>query len=626
MNTTYVMTSTFLVIVLGIIFFNVARKLAGHEKRKISLILIGATIFYVIMDCVWIAEYLSPNYNKALFTVLNLLFYSIYITLPYIWFRFSQNFVGDDFLKNKAINIAAAVPWLFNVVLIILTVLGTGTVWTIGDADMRYDRGPMFSLFSNLNMIYYFIPVVEILWKSIANKEQNRKYYLSTLGFSLVPALGVFIYTYFIPKFDIYPFQPFCFFLGVIFAYFFVIEQMEKAYQKKYEKELEDALSKAEAASKAKSAFLFNISHDIRTPMNAILGFNNRAIRNIDDKEKVLDSLNKANLSGESLLGLINDILDMSRVESGKATINHDKADMNKSFIGIEPMLRELAEAKNIDLSFTVGDIKHRYNYVDFSHTERVLVNIITNAIKYTPEGGKVDVSVCELDEEKDGKPLYRFTVADNGQGMSEEFQQQMYEEFSREKNTTQSGVVGTGLGLALSRSLVDLMGGRISCESRLGEGTTFTIDLPFEIRDPEQAEEIESDGETTGFSLGGKRILLVEDNEMNMEIATELLEDEGALVYGVENGLEAVNEVKKKHAKYYDCILMDIQMPVMNGYEATKAIRELPPHEYHIPIIAVSANAFEEDRQKSLAAGMDDHIAKPIDVKVLKETLARYL
>ena len=263
---------------------------------------------------------------------------------------------------------------------------------------------------------------------------------------------------------------------------------------------------------------------------------------------------------------------------------------------------------------------------MDFSHTERVLVNIITNAIKYTPEGGKVDVSVCELDEEKDGKPLYRFTVADNGQGMSEEFQQQMYEEFSREKNTTQSGVVGTGLGLALSRSLVDLMGGRISCESRLGEGTTFTIDLPFEIRDPEQAEEIESDGETTGFSLGGKRILLVEDNEMNMEIATELLEDEGALVYGVENGLEAVNEVKKKHAKYYDCILMDIQMPVMNGYEATKAIRELPPHEYHIPIIAVSANAFEEDRQKSLAAGMDDHIAKPIDVKVLKETLARYL
>ena len=388
---------------------------------------------------------------------------------------------------------------------------------------------------------------------------------------------------------------------------------------------LKRALATAESANRAKTAFLNNMSHDIRTPMNAILGFNNRAIRDIDDREKVLDSLYKVNLSGQSLLGLINDVLDMSRIESGRVTLTRDKSDMNRSFIGIEPMLRELADAKDIDISFNIGDIKHRYNYVDFSHTERILVNIITNAVKYTQEGGKVDVSVCELDESVDGRPYYRFVIADNGYGMSEEFQQHMYEEFSREKNTTQSGVVGSGLGLALSKSLVDLMGGRMTCESRLDEGTTFTIDLPFETRELEQTAETDDDFTQPVVSLDGKRILLVEDNDMNREIATDILEDEGAMVHSAENGLEAVNEIKRREASYYDCILMDIQMPVMSGYDATKAIREFYTAR-HIPIIALSANAFEEDKQKSLEAGMDDHIPKPIDIQNLKETLAKYL
>ena len=394
---------------------------------------------------------------------------------------------------------------------------------------------------------------------------------------------------------------------------------------------LEDTLSLAESASRAKTTFLNNMSHDIRTPMNAILGFTNKAIKDIDDKEKVLDSLEKVKLSGRSLLGLINDILDMSRIESGKVTITRDESDMNRSFTGIEPMLRELADSKNIRLSFSIGDIRHRYNYVDFSHTERVLVNIISNAIKYTPNGGKVDVSVCELDETVDGKPLYRFTVADNGQGMSEEFQKSMYEEFSREKNSTQSGVVGTGLGLALSKSLVELMGGRIYCESRLGEGTTFTIDLPFETREESTTDEEHTAYAPPDYKLSGKRILLVEDNEMNREIATEILEEEGILVETAEDGYVAVEMIRRlldnTDVYYYDAVLMDIQMPRMNGYEATKAIRELPDPLYtHLPIIALSANAFEEDRQKSLAAGMDDHIAKPIDIQQLKETLAKYL
>ena len=388
---------------------------------------------------------------------------------------------------------------------------------------------------------------------------------------------------------------------------------------------LEDALSQAEAANKSKSTFLFNMSHDIRTPMNAILGFNDRAIKDIDNKEKALDSLRKVDLSGHSLLGIINDILDLSRIESGRVTFSRDISDMYRCFIGIEPMLRELADAKNIDLRFSFGEIKHRYNYVDFSHTERILVNVISNAIKYTHDGGKIDVSVCELDEEINDNPVYRFTVADNGQGMSEEFQKHMFEEFSREKNSTESGIQGTGIGLALVKSIVDKMGGRISCESRLGIGTTFWIDLPFEIRDNDVAVADVEESVSTDFSMNGKMFLLVEDNDLNREIAEAILQDEGAYVVSAENGLEAVEEVKKRGITYFDCILMDIQMPVMSGYEATSKIRELFPDE-HVPIIALSANAFEEDRQKSIEAGMDDHVSKPIDIKKLNETLAKYL
>ena len=395
--------------------------------------------------------------------------------------------------------------------------------------------------------------------------------------------------------------------------------------EEKRRQQLEEALSNAEAASKSKSTFLFNMSHDIRTPMSAILGFNNRAIKDIDNREKALDSLRKVDLSGHTLLGIINDILDLSRIESGSITFSRDKSDMYRSFVGIEPMLRELAEAKNIDLKFSFGDIKHRYNYVDFSHTERILVNVISNAIKYTHDGGKIDVSVCELDEEANGNPLYRFTVSDNGQGMSEEFQKHMFEEFAREKNSTESGIQGTGIGLALVKSLVDKMGGRIECESRLGIGTTFRIDLPFETRDVDAADSDDEESMPSDFTMRKKMFLLVEDNDLNREIAQEMLQDEGADVVAVENGTEAIAEVKKRGTSYFDCILMDIQMPRMNGYEATKIIRELFP-DSRIPIIALSANAFEEDRQKSIEAGMDDHVSKPIDIQKLKQTLAKYL
>ena len=1106
MNATYVMTSVFLMIVLGIFFVNAARRLAAHEKKRISLILIGATMFYVLMDCVWLAEYLVPaeSYDRTLFTVLNFLFYAVYITLPFIWFRFSQTFIGEDVLKNRALNFVTDLPWLFNAVLILLTVFGTGTVWTIGGAEMRYDRGPMFSLFSWLNMVYYFIPVLEIVLKFIFNKEKNRRYLLSVLSFSLVPAAGVFVYTYFIPKFDIYPFQPFCFFLGVVFAYFFLIEQTENllkaqnenalkeqmarvmslsdelhaiydvnvetgeyeyftysneyvdtvlvnmstgkdfyadavrntdkiiyaddrdlvrsrfadkeyvlkvlreqsgftleyrqdiagapvwyrckvikkagdtahclmgvfnidaqvrsekeqqkrlaeqmarvmglsdnfqaiydvdletgrydlftyeneftdsvlvnmakgesfytdavkdadlvvypddrqaiydvdyetgkykiySYDNNYEQsvlkdnengsnfyaetlkdvprvvyaedraliintfsnrehigelldrqrsftidyrllirgepvwyrvkvarnpgapdrflvgifniderkrreeeqrraekestdiisglasayntiyyvdldsggysarvmsdkasfmtalyvknadfralahvfienlvhpddrallrpytdaeyirkrlthskvdtirfrrkqgdgyiwmeqiyvkpgnideephyvisafaerdsivraemeqqeQLKQALALAETASSAKTAFLNSMSHDIRTPLNAITGYTAMAKKRKDSPEAVMSCLDKIDISSKHLLELINQVLEMSRIESGKTVLELSPADLIEKTEEVRIVTVASAGAKGLKMTVRHGEIPHKDVLIDVSRTNQIVTNILGNAVKYTPEGGSIDYFFEELPYNVPGYGLYRVTVTDTGIGMSEEYLGHIFEEFTRENTSTVSHIQGTGLGMPIVKKLIDLMGGTIEINSKPGEGTAVITTIPMKWDTAAHTREQEKP-ESHAVDFTGKRLLLVEDNEMNREIATDILEEAGFTVESAEDGDIAVDAVKNAaragDPRRYDAILMDIQMPRMNGYEAAGAIRALPELEgFRIPIIALSANAFEEDRRKSLAAGMDDHVSKPIDIQRLKETLAKFL
>ena len=390
---------------------------------------------------------------------------------------------------------------------------------------------------------------------------------------------------------------------------------------------LEEAKEKAEAANRSKTAFLFNMSHDIRTPMNAIVGFTNMALKNIDDRDKVLDSLTKTQKSSELLLSLINDILEMSRIESGKRELVLEKGNVRNSFSHIDSVMMELAKAKDIDLSFEVGDIKDAHVLVDKTRFNRVMLNLGTNAIKYTPSGGSVKLSVCQLDRKEGDTAYYRYTVSDNGMGMSEEFQKHMFEEFVREVNSTTSGIQGTGLGLSVTKAFVEIMGGTIECASKRNEGTTFTVTLPMTVRHDDADEDTPTEGENgTAPKLDGKRILLVEDNELNREIATDILETvAGVVVETAEDGTVAVDLMRKVGPDYVDFILMDIQMPYMNGYDATKAIRAMYPDK-HIPIIALSANAFAEDKQKSLEAGMDDHIEKPINVNKLMETLEKFL
>ena len=390
--------------------------------------------------------------------------------------------------------------------------------------------------------------------------------------------------------------------------------------------ELEDAKIAAEAANQAKSTFLFNMSHDIRTPMNAIIGFTDIAEKHIDDKERVLESLSKVKVSSSHLLSLINDVLDMSRVESGTVKIEEEPIYIEMARDNLYSILNGSAEAKNITLTSEISpSVVHHWFYADRLRTMRVLTNIISNSVKYTNPGGKIDLVVEELPCEKEGFAHYRYIVADTGIGMSEEFLSHVFEPFSRAESATKSGVNGTGLGMAITKSLTELMGGTIDIESKLGVGTTVKLDFEYRLAEPVSPKSEIS--ENAHVDLNGKKILLVEDNELNREIAMEILEEEGIEVDTAEDGDIAVEKMSNASAGQYDIILMDIQMPRMNGYEATKAIRALPDlYASRIPIIAMTANAFEEDKQNAFASGMNGHIAKPIDVPKLLDTLAEIL
>ena len=387
-----------------------------------------------------------------------------------------------------------------------------------------------------------------------------------------------------------------------------------------------DALDKAEVASRAKSSFLFNMSHDIRTPMNAITGFTRMAKNHLDDREKIEDYLNKIETAGNQLLSLINQVLEMSRIESGKIVLSDQKADILENAAIIRTIYTEQAEAKGLAFTVSTKNILHSRVITDADRVKQITANIIGNALKYTPEGGSVDFRVEEKPCRKPGCGNYVYTVSDTGIGMSPEFLNHIFDEFSRENTSTVSKIQGTGLGMSIVKQLTDLLGGRIEIRSEKGKGTTISVTVPMKW-DTEAAKTAnESSSFENHVSLNGMKILLVEDNEMNREIAEEILEENGVIVDTAEDGDIAVEKVTNALPGQYDLILMDVQMPRMNGYEATKAIRSLAdPEKASLPVIAMTANAFEEDRQNALAAGMNDHLAKPIDIAKLMNTLMKF-
>lgn len=387
----------------------------------------------------------------------------------------------------------------------------------------------------------------------------------------------------------------------------------------KYQQQLSNALHVAEKANNAKSTFLFNVSHDMRTPLNVIKGFSDIAINNMNDKERVLDCLDKINNASEHLLHLVNDVLDMSNIESGHLEIIEEKVDLVSASEEVNSMIKYLATSKNISY-ITKYDIEDAEVMADISHVNQIMMNVLTNAVKYTPEGGEVTFTIEQTKQAYADRYKYRFIIKDNGVGISKDYMEHMFEDFTREKNVSNKSE-GLGLGLAITKRLVDSLQGEIEVESEVGKGTTFIITLPFRITSDanESAEESTS---LSNVSLEGKRILVVEDNELNSEITMEILSESGMTVDAVENGAVAVKRLKRKGVDTYDLILMDIQMPVMDGYEATRIIRNKIRGGSEIPIIALSANAFERDKINSLRAGMNAHLSKPINADVLCEVI----
>lgn len=411
----------------------------------------------------------------------------------------------------------------------------------------------------------------------------------------------------------------------VLFGYRNVDNEIEQELQQK--QMLADALDVANAANKAKNLFLSNMSHDVRTPMNAIIGFTDLIRKHIHDPEKITEYLDMITHASDQLMQLLNDVLEISRLESGADHPNETRCSLIDMIGQVHTEYLPLADKKDITFSVDTFTLKHPLIYAEQQKLNIILSHIVDNAIKYTNEGGKVSFTAKEEKEPIDQHAVYKFIIEDNGIGISKDFQEQIFEPFVREKNTTMSGIHGTGLGLTIAKNLTDIMGGTIELDSEPGTGSKFTLTLPLRVQDNQTAPMTESDADEFEVDLTGKRILVVDDNEINVEIEKEVLKTGGFLVDTAPDGSIALEKIRNSAPGYYNLILMDIQMPVMDGYTATREIRKLKdPGLANIPIIAVSANTFDEDKKMSLECGMNAHLPKPVDAPDLFQMICKYL
>lgn len=399
-----------------------------------------------------------------------------------------------------------------------------------------------------------------------------------------------------------------------------------KQREKLYTEEIRKSAEKARKANEAKTRFLFNMSHDIRTPMNAIVGFSGLLEKSIHDEKKSLDYIKKIRVSSDILLTIINQVLEMARIESGKITLSSESVNIREMVEAMNTVFESSLTKKSLEYQCSLN-VVHDQILCDKTKMEEIILNVVSNSIKYTNPHGKITVSIDELDSEDEKNANYKVVVEDNGIGMSQDYLPHIFEEFSREHTSTETRVAGTGLGLPIVKSLVDRMGGTIEVESEEGKGTRFIMKFSFPVSLENQVREKEKQNiPDITEKLEGKRILLAEDNELNAEIAETVLEETGIKVKHVEDGIQCIEELKKMPEKYYDVILMDVQMPNMDGYTATQRIRDLDDSRAEIPIIAMTANAYDEDRRKAQEAGMDGFLAKPLDVDEMMRLLAQII
>ena len=623
----YLTSTAFMFIVLLILFVKISNDMKEEKIKRMYQILDIVVALYVLLDACFAVSFLMGQNRTALFKLIVFLFFVIYVVTPFVWQLFVHSYVNIS--HGKLFWILEKVPLIVLFAMILISIL-TGYVWKISETG-EYIRGKGFQLFTAINLFYYLEAFGNSIY--ILNRKMYWKepYLLQYLLLSALPLAAILINTYLIPLQMTYPFQPFCLVLGALFAYLFMADRQKNLLEEMHSASLNQALEmekeaakKAVEAGKVKSIFLANMSHDIRTPINAILGFADIIDRHPGDEAQVRYAVGRIKSSGRILLNMINDVLDLTRIENDRLQLNESCTDLAK----VAEEIRELfyPAMDQGKLLFEIKqEISHPYVICDEGKLQRILTNVINNAVKFTPKGGRIELSVTEHPGEGD-RGTYEFLVRDTGIGISKEFQTHIFEAFEQEQSSTVSNTSGVGLGLSIVKKLVELMNGTIGIDSSPEKGTAVKIMIPF-ARAQKETNCSDAEKSLASTDLSEVRILLAEDNELNREIALAVLEEKGADVTLAVNGQEAVECFERSPVGYYDIILMDVMMPVMDGLEATRGIRALSrPDASSVPIFAITANAFQEDIEKSREAGCTEHLSKPLDYRLLVRKVLKYI
>ena len=621
-NVLYSEVAIFCFIILGFIFHRVKNTYSKGHETFLKLTIVSAV--YAFVDALWGICYLGYiNFGRVFFCTVSDIYFFLSGGVAYLGFLYIQKILKMDVMNTARRLFWGRLPLTLLTLLIIIN-HWKGYIFFFDEAG-KYTRGFMFR-YQFIVAYFYFVWAVILTvqrWLQ-AKREEVRRLCKSVISFTGIPLLlGV--------AQSVVPSKPYfsmAYTLAVIGIFIFITSRDKEKLEKEravrdaeHNRLLQQALAEAQIANRAKSTFLFNMSHDIRTPMNAIMGFNEIARENIADTARVEDCLEKMDVASKHLLDLINDVLDMARIENDKIDLELAPGSISKLVGETRAMFMPEMNKKKLCFSTEMHNVKYDFLQVDIIRIRQIIFNILSNAMKYTKEGGSVRFSVEESEMSMEGYVTLTMEVEDTGIGMSEEFQKNIFGMFERERSTTQSGIQGSGLGLAITKRLVDIMDGKISVKSKVGEGSVFTVEIPFQVAEA----FVEEERNDAGNSYEGKRLLVVEDNEMNQEIATVILEGHGFHVEICSDGEMAVERVKNAKPGEFDLVLMDIQMPIMDGYEATRRIRALEDADKaSIPIVAMTANAFQKDKRDALEAGMNGHISKPISMEQIQEVFCQ--
>ena len=617
------------------VLWNQEGKALSQTQRNYRGFLMGVLCYYVT-DALW--GILEARGLTVLLYADTAIHFAAMAAAVMLWTKYVVSYLESENVFDRMLYQTGRVFFAFELVVVAVNFFYPVLFWF--DDSGAYHAGAARYLTLAIQILMFLLTSVHTLriTARASGKVRLRHRTIGWFGIAMMLLIGIQLF------YPLLPLYAMGYMLGTCLLHSFVVEDEKEDYRRELEEAvarerlqrqeltesreaLKDALAEAEYASRAKTNFLNNMSHDIRTPMNAIVGFTALASSHLDERETVKDYLEKITVSSQHLLSLINDVLDMSRIESGKMALEESEVHLPDMIRDLRAIVQPSVEAKQQELLIDTQDMIHEDIVIDRLRLNQIFLNLLSNAVKFTPGGGTISLRVVEKPAMTEDLTTFAFHIKDTGIGMSTDFASTIFDPFTREKTSTVSGIQGTGLGMAITKSIVDMMGGTITVSSEVGRGTEFVVTIPCRLSRATEKNAPEAAPAEERPDFAGRRILLAEDNEMNRMIAEAILTEQGFALDLAPNGEQAVAMVSEAPAGTYDVILMDIQMPVMDGYEAARQIRALAdPQKAKIPIVAVTANAFEEDRKLALSAGMNGHLAKPYDIPAMLETLGKLL